>query len=77
MPTYNFRHKTTQEIIEKLLSLKERSEFLSNNPQYEQVHLSGPALGDPIRLGFKKVDDTFRDILKERKRKNHRSTINV
>jgi len=72
MPTYQFRHRITLVVEEKVMRISERDQFLKDNLDYEQVHLSSPSLGDPVALGFKKVDDTFRDILKERKRKNGR-----
>lgn len=77
MPTYNFKHKVTGEIVEKFFSFKEREEFIANNPDYEQCHLEMAPLGDPIRLGIRKPDSTFRDILKARKSKNPRAKINT
>jgi hypothetical protein len=61
MPTYSFRNKTTGEIFDKILRIAEREEYLTANPDVEQVHLHAPQVNaDPIgsnqhRKGFKEV----------------------
>lgn len=77
MPTYNFRHRETGEITEVILSISGREEYLLANPHLEQVHLGAPSMGDPVRLGLKKPDSNFRDVLKNIKSKHRRSTINT
>jgi len=67
MPTYNFRHRETGEIIEKLFKIADREEFLEQNPHYESVMLGAPSLGDPVRLGLRKPDNGFRDLPKLKK----------
>lgn len=59
MPTYQFCHKETGEVVEKIMKNSEREQFLKDNPVYSQVHLSTPAIGDPIRLGIKKPPSDF------------------
>lgn len=80
MPFYNFLNNTTGEEFEELMSFSERDNFLNENPHITQC-LSAPALGDSILLGLRKPDSSFRDILKNIKKKHNkgisRSTINT
>jgi hypothetical protein len=60
---------------------KERETFLKDNPDVIQVFWeSFPALADPTRLGIRKPDSSFRDLLKNAKKKYDgkftRTTIN-
>lgn len=59
MPTYNFRHKDSGEILEEFMSISARTEFLAEHPEYEQVILEAPALGDPAALGYQKPPTDF------------------
>ena len=77
MPTYTFRNKKSLDVVEKFLSFKEREEFLTANPEFEQIHLDMAAVCDVVRLGLKKPDQAFRDILRQRKARHPRSNINV
>ena len=63
MPAYDFKHTETNEIVSHYLTLKEREEFLETNPQYKQV-LAAPVYGDSVRLGVRRHDDNFNDVLK-------------
>ena len=80
MPTYSFRNKETGEEFDEIMSISKLDQYKIDNPQLEQL-LGTPPIGDPIRLGMKKPDDTFRDILKQIKKNNDgkriRSTINT
>lgn len=47
------------------MTMHELEQFLKNNEgKIEQVFLSPPQIGDPIRLGLRKPDSGFRDVLK-------------
>ena len=61
MPTYDFRNKDTGEVIEKYMSISDRTQYLLDNPQMEP-HLSSINLvHEPgSRL---KVDDGFREVI--------------
>jgi hypothetical protein len=74
MPAYQFKHTETDEIVTHYLTLKEREEFLETNPQYKQV-LAAPAYGDSVRLGIRRHDDNFNDVLKNVKSHHRGSTI--
>jgi len=80
MPTYSFRNKETGEEFDEIMSISKLDQYKIDNPNLEQL-LGTPPLGDPVRLGMKKPDDTFRDILKQIKKNNDskriRSNINT
>jgi hypothetical protein len=67
MPTYSFRDKNTQETFDKIMSYAQKVEFLEENPHLESIITSAPGLGDPVRLGLRKPDQGFRDVLKTMK----------
>lgn len=77
MPTYDFRHRETGEIIEKLMKISERDDFLRDNPQYESVILGAPSIGDPVRLGIRKPDQGFREVLQKAKAAHPRGNVNT
>ena len=64
MPTYSFRDKNTQETFDRIMSYSQKVEFLEENPHIESIITSAPGIGDPVRLGLKKPDQGFRDVLK-------------
>jgi hypothetical protein len=77
MPTYDFRDNNTQEEFTKLMSISAKEEYLAANPHIQQIHTGSGFLGigDPVRLGLKKPDASFRDVLKKAKVHKH-NTIN-
>ena len=77
IPTYCFRNKSTGEVTEKLMSYSSRQGYLEQNPDLEVIVGGAPALGDPVRLGLKKPDAGFRDVLKNIKSKHRGATINT
>jgi len=77
MPTYNFQHKETGEIIEKMMKIIDREEFLKEHPEYESVILAAPSLGDPVRLGLRKPDAGFREVLQKAQASHPRGNINT
>ena len=81
MPTYTFLNTDSGETFTTIMSIAEREEYLKSNPHIQQQLISAPALGDSIKLGLRKPPDSFRDVLREIKKKNSRgltkSTINT
>ena len=77
MPTYDFRDKTTGEVFEKTMKISEKVEFLKQNPQYESVILGAPIIGDPIRLGIRKPDQGFREVLAKAKAAHPKGDVNT
>ena len=64
MPTYSFRNTETNEEFESIMSMAERESYLQNNPHIKQTIKKAPEIGDSVRLGIRKPDDGFRDVLK-------------
>lgn len=77
MPTYTFRNKETGETFEKFMSISAREEFLKDNPQYETLITGAPLIGDPIRLGLRKPDNGFREVLSKVKEAHPKGNVNT
>jgi hypothetical protein len=65
MPTYDFRNKETGEVFEKIMKIADKEQYLIDNPQIEQALLSAPAMGDSVRLGIRKSDNGFKEVLQK------------
>lgn len=65
MPTYDFRDKTTGEVFSKIMKIAEKEQYLIDNPHIEQTHTVAPSMGDPVRLGVRKVDGGFKEVLQK------------
>jgi hypothetical protein len=65
MPSYTFLNTNTNEVEEHYFGISHYDEFVKNNPHLERYHEpgQGPALGDPVRLGVRTVDNGFREVL--------------
>lgn len=74
MPTYTFRNKETGNEETHIMSLAQREQFLENNPTFMQVP-PVVAFGDSVRLGIRRIDDGFNDVLKKAKKAHYKSTI--
>lgn len=77
MPTYNFKNKVTGEEFTKFLMMSEVDTFLKENPDVEQTISGFSGVGDPWRMGMKKPDESFRDILRTIKKNYPRSRVNT
>lgn len=81
MPTYKFLDNKTGQEYEEFMSISALDIYLQENPHVTQLVNGAPAIGDSIRLGLKKPDSSFRDILKNVKREHSRgmtkSTVNT
>ncbi len=64
MPLYSMRNNTTQEEFEVSLKYSELEQYLIDNTDIQQIFNKFPGFGDSIRLGVRKPDDGFRDVLK-------------
>lgn len=76
MPTYTFINKDTNEEFTTVMSISEREEFLEKNPNITQ-RLATPAFADPVRMGVRKIDKGFNDVLIKAKSAHKGSTINT
>jgi hypothetical protein len=74
MPTYTFRNKDTEEIYDKIMSWNSREEYLRENPNLETI-LGAPAMGDAVRLGIRKPDQGFNEVLSKIHAANYKSNL--
>jgi hypothetical protein len=74
MPTYIFRNTETEEIYDKIMSWNSREEYLKENPNLEVI-MGAPAMGDSVRLGIKKPDQGFNEVLSKIHAANYRSNL--
>jgi hypothetical protein len=76
MPTYTFRNKETGEEFEQFMGISAREEYLKQNPHLETLILGAPALGDSVRLGIRKTDAGFKEVLQKIHDKTAGSALN-
>jgi hypothetical protein len=69
------RNNETQEEFEVTLKYSELETYLKENPHIQQIFNKFPGMGDPVRLGLRRPDEGFRDVLKKAKIHKH-NTIN-
>lgn len=62
MPLYEFRDKNTGEVVTEFMKIAEKPQFLLDNPHLEAI-MSTPAICDSVRIGVKKVDTGFKEVL--------------
>lgn len=75
MPVYSFKNTDTEEEFEATMRYSELEEYLKTNPHIKQIFTRFPGTVDPVRIGIRKPDDSFRDVLKKAKVHKH-NTIN-
>ena len=64
MPTYQFQDSNTGELIEKVMKISELDQFKKDNPHLIRVFEgTSVGIGDPVRLGIRKNDDGWREVL--------------
>lgn len=77
MPTYMFRDTTTGEVFEKQMKISELDEYKNQNPTHERYYDGvAPAMGDPVRLGVRKMDTGFKEVLQKIHSKAPGSSLN-
>ena len=74
MPTYTFRNTETKEIFDKIMSWNSREEYLKENPSLEVI-MGAPAMGDVVRLGIRKPDQGFNEVLSKIHAANYKSNL--
>lgn len=76
MPTYTFRNEETEEEFTTIMSMSDREKFLKDNPNIKQC-LATPAFADSVRMGVRKIDNGFNDVLIKAKSAHKHSTIDT
>jgi hypothetical protein len=75
MPLYEFRNKETGEVFEKFMSLSSREDYLKENPNVETV-VGAPVMIDSVRLGIRRPDQGFKEVLQRIHEKTAGSQLN-
>jgi hypothetical protein len=70
-------NKDTDEVFEVNMKFTEFEQYLNDNTNITQVFTKFPALGDSVRLGMRKPDDGFRDVLRNVKHHHKKDSINT
>lgn len=68
MPIYSFKDNNTGKQWNDSMSIADKEQYLKDNPHIVQELTSAPALGDSVRLGIRRVDNEFRDVLRNVKK---------
>jgi len=76
MPTYTFIDRVTGKSTTTLMSISEMEAYLSDNPN-SSLKPAAPLIVTGVSSGRNKPDDSFRDILRNIKRRHRGSTINT
>lgn len=76
MPLYDFRNKDTGEVFERMMSISSKEEYLAANPNIEPVISGQPALIDSVRLGVRRPDQGFKEVLQRVHEKTAGSQLN-
>lgn len=74
MPTYSFENRTTGETFTTTMTIAERDQYLSDNPDVKQL-LCAPQVVDPYNAGRMKTSEDFNSLLKNMKSVHRNSTI--
>lgn len=77
MPEYKFLNKKTNKEYLLFMKISERDQYLKDNPDVEQLVHGFPGLSDPVKLGRKKPDQGFREVLRKIKKQNPGSNMDT
>ena len=77
MPKYTFLNKDTEEVEEYYFNISVYDQFLKDNPRLERFFEQGAgfAMGDSVRLGIRKNDDGFREVVSKIASANYKSNL--
>jgi len=73
MANYTFLDKLINEQFDISMNISELDNYKAQNPHLQQIIKCAPGLADPTRLGLKKPDSGFRDVLQRIKKASGRS----
>jgi hypothetical protein len=76
MPIYQYKNEETGEVSDKFMSISDMEQFEIDNPHMKKM-IQPVAFGDSARLGIRKTDDNFNDLMKTIKKGNPGSDINT
>lgn len=76
MPLYDFVNTETGEHFELQLKIAEKEEYLEQNPHIQQEYLTAPSIGDAVRMGIRKTDNGWKEVLNKVHQKSPGSQLN-
>jgi len=78
MASYTFYDTKKKKEFDIIMPISELDEYKAQNPHLEQRIKTAPSIADPTRLGLRKPDAGFRDVLKRIKKGSGRNnTVNT
>jgi predicted nucleic acid-binding Zn ribbon protein len=76
MPTYKFRNTETGEIYEKVMKISELDSYKQQNPTHETYIDYTTPIADAVRVGARKKDAGFKEVLQRIHEKTPGSQLN-
>lgn len=70
------KNTETNEVTDITMSIADREQYLAENPHIIQLFVPQPVL-DSVRLGIRKPDRGFNDVLSKAKNAHWKSNINT
>jgi putative FmdB family regulatory protein len=81
MPLYDYKCNACDNTYQKLSKISSRNDKkicdACGSDDSQLVQLGSPSIGDPVRLGIRKVDDGFREVLSKVHEKTYGSNLNT
>lgn len=78
MANYTFYDTKSKKEFDITMPISELDEYKALNPHLEQRIKTAPSIADPTRMGLRKPDAGFRDVLKRIKKASGRNnTVNT
>ncbi len=77
MPIYSIQDIETLDEYEVSMKYSELDEYLEQNSNLKQIFTRFPGVVDSARIGVKKTDSSFRDVLSKAKSAHKHSTIDI
>lgn len=65
MPIYTVRNNKTGEVKDVIMKISEKDQYLVDHPDCEFIITQAPSLGDSIRLGVKRPDGAWKEVLQK------------
>ncbi len=65
MPIYTVRNNLTGEVKDITIKIAAREQYLSDNPDCEFIITQAPSIGDSVRLGIKRPDNAWKEVLQK------------
>lgn len=77
MPIYSMKDTSTGEEFEVNIPYRELKDYLENNDNIVQVFNKFPGMVDSVRIGVRKHDSGFKEVLQKVKENHKHSNVDV